>query len=261
MVLARVESLEGLPEAIAKEYEEITEGDHKGKYQLKVDPVDGLALEDVSRLKAALSKERTDHAAKARELQELKTSFDGIEDPKAAREALEKVAKGLKDKPDVQGQIDAAKRQLNEKHEQAIKAKEARESHLRTEIDRLLIDATAAVAIAEEKGNAELLLPHVQKACYVEEIEVDGKSTFVARVKGDGGPRISSKTGSTDPMGVRELVSTDLKHKFPSAFGGSGASGGGGSGQDRGGDGRRAPVDTSKMSPAQRLQWAREQAN
>jgi len=265
MVLALIESLAAVSEELRQEYEEVTEGPHKGKFRLKVESAGGLVLEDVSGLKSALAAQAEKSREKAKELAQLKERYEGIEDPDAARTALEKVAKGTAGKPDVDAAVSNALKQAEAKHAAEIKKAQERVGLLNGEVSRLLIDAQGAAAIAKHGGaeSVELLLPHLRSLAFVEEMQADdGKARFVARVKpadGSKGNRLTMKSGSTDPMGIDELVESDLKTRFPSAFSGSGASGGGTSGKDRPPN-RSGAVDTSKMTPAQRLQFARERA-
>tara|TARA_R100000152_G_C6780095_1_gene212455 strand:+ start:2303 stop:3106 length:804 start_codon:yes stop_codon:yes gene_type:complete len=220
------EEREALDETMQQQYESIDDG----RWILQVDSVDGYALEDVTGLKAALSKERT----LAREASNLAKSFEGM-DAEAARAALEKVSEMDNWTPQdkVAEQIERRERQLVAKHEKALADSGAENAHLRSQLDKHLIEAAAVNALNKHKGNIELLLPHVKSMTRVEQ---DGSGNFVARVVDqDGHPRISMKQGSQDPMTIDELVgSLRQSDTFAPAFAGSGATGSGATGNSAG---------------------------
>jgi hypothetical protein len=191
-----------------------------GTFVLDVTPVDGLALDDARGLRSALQKERENVAERDRQLRDFKDL-----DPTKAREALTKVEEMANWKPEdkVREQIEAQSRQLTEKHEREIAAKDTEINDLTGQLESHLVDAVATAALTEHKGNVKLLLPHIRSKTKV--MRENGK--FVARVIGeDGNTLVSMKQGSTDPMGVTELVG-EMKNDptFAPAFIGVDASG------------------------------------
>ena len=99
------------------------------------------------------------------------------------------------------------------------------------EIERLLIEASAAQVISEAKGNTTLLMPHIKTKTRVR--EEDGQ--FIVDILDDKGvPRISPNSGNNSPMTIAELV-TEMKNSttFSPAFEGSGMSGAGTSGSTK----------------------------
>ncbi|HNU83924.1 MAG TPA: hypothetical protein PKO05_10875, partial [Thermoanaerobaculia bacterium] len=86
--------------------------------------------------------------------------------------------------------------------------------------------AEAVRAIAAAKGDPDLLLPHVLASVEV----VEEGDEFVARVldpKERGKHRFDSKG---EYMTISELVTADLRERFPRAFEGSGTGGSGATG-------------------------------
>jgi acetolactate synthase small subunit len=218
---------EALSEELQQQYEQIEDG----RYLLSVDPVDGYGLEDVNGLKSSLSKER-DAAKKAAIA--LK-AFEGL-DASAARAALDKVSQMDSWTPQdkVAEQIERREKQLVEKYQRELEARDGSLSHMRKQLEANLIEAAAVAALNKHRGNIELLLPHVKSSTRVEE---DSAGNFVARVVDrDGHARISMKSGSQDPMSIEELVEgMKSSDTFAPAFAGSGATGSGAVGNRTGG--------------------------
>jgi hypothetical protein len=223
------EERDALDSALAEQYSEVEDG----RWLLKVDPVDGFGLEDVSGLKTSLSKERN----AARELASKLKAFDGL-NAEDARSALEKAAEMDSWTPQdkVAEQIARREKQLLSKHHKEIEEREGTLSHLRGQLEANLVEAAAVSALMKHKGNVELLLPHVKSSTRVEQ---DSNGNFVARVVDrDGHARISMKTGSQDPMSIEELVEgMKTSDTFAPAFAGSGATGSGAVGNRSGGTG------------------------
>lgn len=219
MLKAVVETIDAVPEAARSFYEE-----SDGKFLLKVEPVDGYALENVEGLKSTLSKEMT----KRKQLEKDIVRFKDI-DPDRAREAMSKLEELGNIDPNreadriVSERLEAAKKQLLEKHDKEVKDHVGRIGQLTKTVESLLIDQAATAALAEAKGSVELLLPHVQRHTRVR--EADGKY-FVEVVDKDGNARIGNSKG--DPMTIADLVQEMRKSDaFGRAFDGSGQSGGG----------------------------------
>ncbi|WP_029581949.1 hypothetical protein [Bradyrhizobium sp. URHD0069] len=216
---AIVETIESVPEAARGFYKE-----NEGKFILEVEPVDGFGLEDVSGLKNTLGKEMT--LRKRLEKDVLK--FKDI-DPDKARDALARLEELGNIDPTkeadkiVSERLEAAKRQLLEKHGEEIKTRDGRIGQLTKTVEGLLIDQSATAALAESKGSVELLLPHVQKHTRVRE---DNGRFVVEVVDKDGNARIGNAKG--DPMTIADLVQEMRQSDaFGRAFEGSGQSGSG----------------------------------
>jgi len=217
-----------LPEPVQGQYAKADDG----RLRLIVERVEGWALEDVADLKSALSKERSAAKMAAERLQ----AFGDVE-PAKAKEALEKVERMSKWTPEekVAEQIKAREAQLAEKWGKEVEASRKEREDLQRQLEAHLVTASAVGALTKQKGNVELLLPHVQRQIKVER---DGNGTFVARVVDkDGHLRITPRPGSQDPMSIEELVeSMRASDIFAPAFAGSGASGSGAQGSPRAGN-------------------------
>lgn len=219
-IKAIVETTEGLPEAIQELYQPIEGGEG---FRLNVEPAGGYELQDVSGLKSALSKER----GEADRLRKEVSRFKDI-DPDRAREAMTKLHDLEQIDPEAaadkiaQQKIEAATKQLLGKHKDEITAREERIKALQGNVEKLLVDQVATVALSEAKGSVKLLLPHVQRSTRV--IEREGKFS-VEVVDDDGNVKIN---GKGDPITISELVAEmRASDEFGRAFEASGKSGAG----------------------------------
>ena len=166
------DEFEGLDEGIKGLYEE-----RDGEYAL---PVEGI--EDTGGLKSALEKERKaarDASKRLKDYEGLGLSAEEIAQLKEAQRQAEE------DKAKKSGEWEKLKGQMQEKHQQEIKAREEKVASMRKALESHLVDAQATSAISAAKGNAKLLLPHVKSAVQV--IEEDGE--YKVQVMGKDGPR------------------------------------------------------------------------
>lgn len=226
----RLETLDGLPEAIAAEYKPID----GGGFQLDVTPDGGLELVDTTGLKTSLQRERT---AKNDALKKLK-DFEGL-DPAKAREALTTVENlgDLDELKTLDEKLAERQKQLDEKYEternrlvakynQDLESANAKNKSLTEQLHGELVNNAAMHAISEMDGIPELLLPVVTRNVKVVE---DESGKFVAKVFGsDGQVRLSPKSGNSTDMTIGEYVG-ELRNSdvFSRAFKGTDASGGG----------------------------------
>lgn len=216
---AILESVEGLPEDVAKEYKKRDDG----KFVLDVTSVDGLELAEVSKLQSALSKER-ENSRKANEKLKI---FEGL-DPDKAREALGKVEEMANWEPEqkVKEQIEAVKSQMMDAHGKEKAKLQEKLEKLTNSLEDAMIVSVASQELAKEKGSVRLLMPHMRQQTRLR--EADGR--FVVEVMGDdGNPRLTGSDGH--PMSIAELVSEmKTQDDFASAFEGTGATGSGATG-------------------------------
>lgn len=218
MALAAIikkDAWDGLSDELKKEYRP----QEDGTYLLDVAPVGDFALENVKGLKSALSAER----ASREKAEGLVKAFEGL-DPEKARSALKKVEEMANWKPE-----DKVREQIEDKHKTELKALQDRLDKRTSQVEKMLVEASALKALADAKGNAELLLPHVKAATRLRETE---NGEFVVEVVGvDGNVRISPATGKTGPMSIEELVA-EMKQSatYGVCFEGTGASGSGATG-------------------------------
>lgn len=219
---------------VADKIEELPEGLRSAAKQqgqtVVVDALpDGWALDDINGLKAAITTERSTR----KDLERKMKDFEGIEDPAAAREALEAMMAGrLKSSKDI------------EEWKKTAEAKFATDAaKIRTQTDgltkqlrELMVDRAAMQAIVEAGGNPKLLMPIVRNAAKAEMAE-DG--TFSVTLVDDSGKELMTRTsGSSAPMQFSEYVHTLRdSQEYKAAFAGSGV-GGSGSNHAAGGSAR-----------------------
>lgn len=251
---AIIDSIDGLPEDVAKEYTQTEDG----QYRLDVEPTGGLELHAPGKLKKALEQERH-NAAKAAERAK---KFDGL-DPSEVREALKKVEEMADWLPadKIDASVKERERQLIAKHKEEMEKAKAESSSLTKELERHLIRGRATAAISKAKGTPELLLPIVSSRMKMQRKD-DGKF-FVEVVDEDGVGRVGDANGS--PMTVEQLVD-DLRkdERYARAFDGDNASGAGSGGGVGGSGSRRGSgnikITESEASNAQTYRNAQKRA-
>lgn len=234
-----IDKLEDVNEGFRGEYRPGTADEGlEGKFVLSVEGRDGWGLENVTGLRNALSTERTALNAERNKVK----AFEGI-DPVKAKEALAKIEElgTLDPKKDVdrlvEEKVQAQLGQLNERHKGEITALEGRLGMR----DALLTDTfktkAAVEAIAEAKGDVELLLPHVLPSISFDLEEADGKLVPKTKVvDASGNVRIGDSQGGnmTIKQRVEEMKTSD---KFSRLFDGSGHQGSGDQRERSGGGG------------------------
>lgn len=222
-IKAIIDKLDDAPDALREHYRAGTADEGaEGKFVLGVEAVGGWALEDVSGLKTTFGKEMTERKRLEKELAKFKDI-----DPDKAREALTKYEElGNLDPAKeadrlVKEKLDAATKQLVEKHGAELSQREQRIQFLSGAVDNYLRRQEAVAAIAEAKGSVDLLLPHVLG--HTRTVEEDGKFRLEV-VDKDGNPRIADGKGTPmDLTGlVAEMRSSDT---FARAFDGDGHTG------------------------------------
>lgn len=234
---AILESLDAVPEVLREHYTQSQDG----KFRLSAEGM--VPEEDVAGLKRNQEKLLREKKALEGKMGDFDLDeWNKLKDEKAKREQIEAEKKGEFDKLRAKIEADSQK---------AIQEREARAAKLQANLYVALVRGDAARAIAAAKGNADLLLPHIESA--VEVVE-DGES-FVPRVKDakNGGHRFGK---GTEYMTIPELVN-EFKEKFPQAFEGVNANGSGANGRTGGAGDNRSLKD---MSAEQRLAFALKQA-
>lgn len=247
---AIVDGVDGLPDDVRSHYEE-----KDGKFYLQVESVGGFALEDVKGLKQALSKEREE----ARKIKESLKAFDGLDasDIRDQLEELERLRESRKG-PSADEIRKAAYEQASKELKKQLDSKDSELKAMTAQLESNIVDAAATSAISSKNGNVRLLLPHVKSQIRMR--RTDNGSYIAEVVDPSGNARLSSKTGSMEPMSIDELVA-EMAHDdtFGSAFRGSGASGSGAVGSDTASKSPRlAEKDRmktlSEMDPRKRLE-------
>lgn len=239
---ARLETLDGLPEAIAKEYKEVKEGDTV-HYML-----DAEGIEDVSGLKSALGKERASRTKLEKVAKKLGIK---VEDETAVNALLESLGDDTLEEALAKAKAAAASAddgtkavaQAKKLQSQLTEAIAERDS-LNSAVDRMVRESAIRTAVDEVEGNVVLVMPHLlPQTKVVKEDGADGEE-FVARV-------IDTKTKEVRMKGGKEMTLAELveevasKPEFADAFPGTGASGSGATSQRKrdtagGGSGSRA---------------------
>lgn len=180
---------------------------------------EGWELDNVRNLRSALAAERTTKEDIAHKLK----TFEGLEDPAAAREALEMLKAGrLKTSKELDEWKKAAEAKLAA---DATKLR-AQSDGLTKQLRELLVDRAAMQAIVDAGGNPKLLMPIVRSAAKAELAE-DG--TFSVKLVGEDGTQLLTRqSGQTSPMQFSEFVATLRENPdYKSAFAGSGVGGSG----------------------------------
>lgn len=224
-----IAKLEDAPENVRSLYRAGTaQEDAEGKFVLDVEPVEGFALENVEGLKSALASERSEHVQSKQKLK----AFEGI-DPTKAKDAIAKVEElgTLDPKKDVDRLVDekvqAQLTQVNERHQgettKLTKRIESRDALLR----RTLVEDAAIKAVTAEKGDPDLLLPHVLPSIQLDLEEDEESGDIKPKIKvidAKGNIRIGDSQGGN--MTIDQLVGEMKKHeKFSRLFEGSGHTG------------------------------------
>jgi len=211
-----LETIDDLPEQIQEHYEE-----KDGKFHLKTEAAGGLAVEDVSGLKSTVSKLRTEQ----RDLQKKLKQFEGIEDPEAAKTALEKYEELKNADPDKKAkeQFEAYKQQINSQYAKEKDSLTNQLQNMRSQLENNLVRASATEALQKEGARINLMLPHVLSR--VKMREADGR--YVAEVVDENGnPRVGDSQGN--PMTIPQLVQEmKTQEEFSAGFNGTGHSGSG----------------------------------
>ncbi|MCL5280481.1 MAG: hypothetical protein M1376_11300, partial [Planctomycetes bacterium] len=239
-----------------------------GRYYLSVLPVtlrgpDGkertIALEDVTGLKIALSQERTTTHNLARQLR----AFEGIDDPQAARNALAQVREwaraGSGEK--YRKQLELTEQQIENHYRNTIETLTRRSAAARQEneqllaqMHRLVIDGAAAAALLRQGVLPEaqdLLAEQIRQRCRCRRVEEAGRKAWRIEVlDAQGNVRITNASGSTDSMGMEELVGEMKAGQYAFAFQGPPVRG-------QGGQNRPGQAENSKPSPVERLKLVR----
>ena len=249
---AILESVDGLPDPIKSEYVE-----KDGRFVLSVEPVDGYELDDVSGLKTTLSKVNGNFSSAEKELKKFgstwnkeKNAWDHSIDPIKAKTAIAKYDEFVNFDPNkeadkvAEAKVEAVKTQLVESHTAEMAAKEEEINLLSSTVSDLLIKQQATMALAEHKGDPELLMPHIERQTRVG--RKDGKF-FAEVIDKDGQVRIGN--AKAEPMTISQLVEEMKKSPtYGKAFEGEGT---GGSGKQPNGNGGGSPTNLkrSTMSP------------
>lgn len=214
-----LESVEGLPEPIVKEYK-LIEVDGKKVYQLDVE-----GMEDTGALKRA-----KDHEKKARQEAEAKSKSHESELEKA-KEEIDQMRRGAIPKGDVE-KLEASWKDKLAKKEAELGGE--RDAALGT-IQQLLVDNVAQQIANKISNSPDLMIPQIKMRLGTEKTSAG----YVTRVLDKEG-----KPSATSIEELQKELTSDKRFAaiiISSKASGSGAAGGGGSGG--------APVVDPKFNP------------
>ncbi len=259
-------SFASLPDAIREHYEK---GDD-GRHHLRVTEKDGWALQNVEALRGTARKEREGretwerrHREETAAMKEAAKLLGRDEfDLDTFRESIEELDRLKKANPDeaARAKLEEMKKRLEAGHAAERKKLSGEVGSLRSENARLVLSRDVAEIVQDPKSSAfgadvALLGPHIEKM--VRTLRDEESNRYSHEVLDDRGEpgRLSAKPGSTEKMGLRELLETVLRDRFPRAYPSSGAAGGRTGGT--GGPARTGSAQDDNLSPTERLTRAR----
>ena len=238
---ALMDSLDGISEDLKKEYTKL----ENGKYLLQVETIDGYALEDVTGLKSAYSKEQ-----EARRGFESRLKAFGDLDVDVANNAIAKYKEMENWTPEekVKEQIEMRVNGITEKYQKEATEYTKYIQTLETSVQNHLVDNAIMTAFAEHNVKSpKAFKPFVKTNIKVEKDDNGQLKAYILDDKGLN--RISQKQGVTDHMDIMEYVGL-LKEDADCAtfYEGSGVSGSGAKGGASGGDPSKVTQFDEKMT-------------
>lgn len=181
--------------------------------------------------KEALKANRDEALTEAKRAKTALKAWDG-KDPKRYDELLAAAEEAERKRAAAEGDFDTLKKQLVSKHETELSGRDARITKLSKALEKRLVQAELARAIAAKKGDVDLLMPYAERFAKVKETE-DDYEAYIADERGN--PLVADGKGT--PMSFDGFVEQTLMAKFPRAFDGTGSSGGGAPRPNAGGGG------------------------
>ncbi len=240
-----VPTIETVPEQFRALYQEAD-----GKFAL----LDDLKKKvDVSGLKSALELERKT----VRETKERAASYLGLnKTPEEIQALIQAADEAAQKEAEKRGEWDKLKNQLLDSNKLTVAEKDKAIEAMKGKLERHFVEAEAAKQIADAKGSATVLLPHVKSQ--VRMIEEDGEYQ-VRVVNSKGEPRINA---AGEFLTIKDLVAEMRESKdFGCAFQGTGTSGGGTPPNAAGGGTSGGDLKRSKMSTEQKATYITEHGN
>lgn len=237
-----VQGLDSVPETFRSLYEE-----REGKYVLN-DVLKRKVLDNTG-LKTALENERkasSTYKKQAKALEELGKT------PEEIKEILDRATQQELADAEKKGEWEKLRQQMVDKHTKQLDLVEGEKKALRQTLEKYLVEAEASRLLAEAKGNATVLLPHVKNQTRV--VEKDGEYlVLVVDAKGDPRVDVNGNYLTIKDL-VNEMRSSDV---FGCAFQGTGATGSG-TLPNSGGGKPAVHTDPTKMSAEQKAAYIDE---
>lgn len=218
---ALIKNLDEVDESLHGEYRALP--DDEG-FVLDVTEVNGFAMENIGGLRTTLQTQKT-----AIQSNKDRLSLWGDLDPKVVKGQLVQLADFEAADPDaeVSEKVKTALKSHTTQFETELAGKDSSIKELNKAVEEYLVDATASTALAEAKGEAKLLLPHIKTQCKVVRLE-DG-TRAVQVLDHNGNARIAISDGQTRDFTISDLVEEmRADDTFGLAFEAQGKSGQGG---------------------------------
>lgn len=219
----KLETLEGLPEPVAKEYKEVVEGDKKS-FVLDLDGV-YVSEEPIEALRNAKLHEKNARQTAEKKVKESETRITQLQ------EEMDEMRRGNIPK----GDVDKLEKSWKERMDKAIGDRDIQIQARDKTLQKILVENIANRMAGEISAAPDLIMPHIKNRLTTE--LVDGE--YVTRVL--------DKEGKPSALSIEELQKEFTGDKrFALIIKGSKASGGGASGDGKGGSGATPPVDLTK---------------
>lgn len=195
---ALIKTLDEVDEALHGEYRALA--DDAG-FVLDVVETDGYAMENLTGLRNTLQTQKS-------QIQGFKDKnvLWGDLDPNDVKGKLTKLTQLESIDPDaeVSEKVKTALATHKAQFETALGDKDISIGELNKAIESLLVDSTAISALAEAKGEAKLLLPHIKTQCKV--VKTDTGEYAVNVLDHNGNARIAIANGQTRDFTIGDLV-------------------------------------------------------
>lgn len=195
--------------------------------------VEAMIAEQTAGLKA----NRDELAKEAKAAKARLSNYDGV-DPVEFKRLKDAAEEAERAKATAAGDFKSLEKQMAERHQAELAAKDGKVSKLSRALEKRLIDSQLTTHLAELGAKPEFLrLLKLEGARYLKVAETD--DDFSEQVVDPvTGTRLVAD-GSGTPMTVKDLITQTLKTQFPDAFLGSGSSGGGAAKSIAGGGGAK----------------------
>ncbi len=175
----------------------------------------------IAEKEAGLRANRDELLKEAKAAKERLKAYEGV-DPDEHKRLKAAAEEADRKKATAEGDFKALEKQLIERHQGELSAREQKMQKMQRAIDKRLVQAQMASAIAKYEGEVDLLMPYAERFARVKETDDDFEA-FIADEKGN--PLVAD--GKATPMSFEAFVEQVLMQKFPRAFKGTGSSGSG----------------------------------
>ena len=175
----------------------------------------------IAEREAGLKQNRDELLKETKAAKERLKAYEGV-DPEEHKRLKAEKEEGERRKATAEGDFKSLEKQLIERHQSELTARETKIQKMQKAIDKRLVQANMASAIAKFEGDVDLLMPYAERFARVKETDDDFEA-FIADERGN--PLVAD--GKATPMSFEAFVEQVLMQKFPRAFKGTGSSGSG----------------------------------